>query len=92
MPKLLRRSANGRCLTLGETLREPFSHCHSPRCPCRARGRLRPRQRSEVIRGAVAEMLSQLDGNSRRDAEVADFATAIASIKPMGISAWRGLP
>ena len=31
IPKLLRRSADGRYLALSETLREPFSHCHSPR-------------------------------------------------------------
>ena len=73
IPKLLRRSANGRCLTLGETLREPFSHCHSPRYLAAHEGVYVEDNDPEVIRGAVAEMLSRLDGDTRRDADVADL-------------------
>jgi putative glycosyltransferase (TIGR04372 family) len=73
IPKLLRRSANGRCLTLGETLREPFSHCHSPRYLAAHEGVYVQDNDPEVIRGAVAEMLSRLDGDTRRDADVADL-------------------
>jgi putative glycosyltransferase (TIGR04372 family) len=80
IPKLLRRSADGRCLTLGETLREPFSHCHSPRYLAEREGVHVEDNEPEVIRGAVAEMLSRLDGDPRHDAEVADLRASADSI------------
>jgi putative glycosyltransferase (TIGR04372 family) len=73
IPKLARRSADGRYLTLSETLREPFSHCHSPRYLAEREGVHVEDNEPEVIRGAVAEMLSRLDGDTRRDAELADL-------------------
>jgi putative glycosyltransferase (TIGR04372 family) len=73
LPKLLRRSADGRRLTLSETLQEPFSHCHSPRYLAAHEGVYVEDNEPEVIRGAVAEMLLRLDGDLRRDADVADL-------------------
>jgi putative glycosyltransferase (TIGR04372 family) len=75
VPKLLRRSADGRRLTLTETLREPFAHCHSPRYLAEREGVAVEDNNAEVIRGAVAEMLAQLDGdaNAAGDADVADL-------------------
>ena len=75
IPKLLRRSADGRHLTLSETLREPFSYCHSPRYLAAHEGVYVEDNEPAVIRGAVAEMLSRLDGDLRRDADVADLRT-----------------
>jgi putative glycosyltransferase (TIGR04372 family) len=75
VPKLLRRSADGRRLTLTETLREPFAYCHSPRYLAEREGVAVEDNDAEVIRGAVAEMLAQLDGdaNAAGDADVADL-------------------
>jgi putative glycosyltransferase (TIGR04372 family) len=85
IPKLLRRSANGRTLTLSETLAEPFSHCHSPRYLAEREGVHVEANDPEVIRGAVAEMLSRLDGDTRRDADVAELrATADRIYKARG--------
>jgi putative glycosyltransferase (TIGR04372 family) len=73
IPKLLRRSADGRALTLSETVAEPFPHCHSPRYLAAREGVHVEDNDPEIIRGAVAEMLSRLDGSSRRDADVAEL-------------------
>lgn len=75
IPKLLRRPADGRHLTLSETLREPFSYCHSPRYLATHEGVYVEDNEPAVIRCAVAEMLSRLDGDLRRDADVADLRT-----------------
>ena len=80
IPKLLRRSADGRYLTLGETLREPFSHCHSPRYLAAREGVHVEDNDPEIIRGAVAEMLSRLDGDSGHDADVVELRARADSI------------
>ena len=73
IPKMLRRLADGRYLTLSETLQEPFSHCHSPRYLREHEGVHVEDNDPELIRGAVAEMLSRLDGDAGPDADVAEL-------------------
>jgi putative glycosyltransferase (TIGR04372 family) len=73
IPKMLRRRADGRYLTLSETLREPFSYCHSPRYLADHEGTVVEDNDPEIIRAAVAEMLSRLDGEAARDADVTEL-------------------
>ena len=69
VPKLLRRSADGRYLTLSETLHEPFSYCHSRSYLADHCGVHVEDNDTETIRAAVEEMLMRLDGNASEDAE-----------------------
>jgi putative glycosyltransferase (TIGR04372 family) len=69
VPKLLRRSADARYLTLSETLHEPFSYCHSRRYLADHCGVHVEDNDAETIRAAVEEMLTRLDGNEGEDAE-----------------------
>jgi putative glycosyltransferase (TIGR04372 family) len=64
VPKIPRRSADGRYLTLSETLCEPFSWCHSRRYLAERGGVFIEDNDPEIIRGAVDEMLAALDGES----------------------------
>jgi putative glycosyltransferase (TIGR04372 family) len=73
IPKLLRRSTDGRYLTLSATLQEPFAYCHSPRYLAERQGIAVEDNDPDVIRGAVAEMLSRLDGDAGDDADVAEL-------------------
>jgi putative glycosyltransferase (TIGR04372 family) len=73
VPKLLKRKANGCYLTLSQTLHEPLSHCHSQRYLAEYGGLTVQDNDPELIRGAVTEMLSQLDGDPGRDADVTDL-------------------
>jgi len=73
MPKLMRRSADGRYLTLSETLQEPFSYCHSRTFLTEHEGVYVEDNDPEVIRAAVEEMFSRLDGNLEDSAEIAEL-------------------
>jgi putative glycosyltransferase (TIGR04372 family) len=75
IPKRLRREADGRYLTLSETLVEPFAYCHSPRYLAERQGVVVEDNDPETIRSAVAEMLSRLDGGEGDNADVADLRT-----------------
>jgi hypothetical protein len=71
-PKLAKRAADETYLTLSETLREPVSYCHSLRHLGVQDGIVLEDNDPELIRDAVAEMLTRLDGGSSSDADVAD--------------------
>ena len=73
VPKLLKRKANGGYLTLSQTLHEPLSHCHSQRYLAEYDGLTVQDSDAELIRGAVMEMLSRLDGDLGLDDDVADL-------------------
>ena len=75
IPKLPKRAADGAYLTLSETLREPVSYCHSLRHLAKHEGVTVEDNKPDIIRGAVAEILSRLDGNTGDDADVADLRT-----------------
>ncbi len=62
IPKLMRRTADGRCLSLSEMLTEPFSYCHSRRYLAEHEGVHVEDNDPEIIRAAVEEMLVRLDG------------------------------
>jgi putative glycosyltransferase (TIGR04372 family) len=72
VPKLARQIAGGCYLTLSESLREPFSYCHSRRYLAEQGIRVEDAD-PELIRGAAAEMLERLDGTLSQDADVADM-------------------
>ncbi len=72
MPKRLRRAADGRYLTLSETLQEPFAYCHSPRYLGGHEGVYVEDNDPDGIGGAVTEMLTRLGGHAGDDADVAD--------------------
>jgi putative glycosyltransferase (TIGR04372 family) len=71
VPKLLKRKANGCYLTLSQTLHEPLSHCHSRRYLAEYGGLTVQDSDAELIRGAVTEMLSRVDGNPGLDDDLA---------------------
>jgi putative glycosyltransferase (TIGR04372 family) len=73
VPKLLRSLVDGRYLTLSESLREPFSYCHS-------RNYLADREKMYVddcdplvLAGAADEMLARSDGDMSCSAEITDL-------------------
>ena len=90
IPKLPKRAADGAYLTLSETLREPVAYCHSLRHLAKREGVTVEDNEPDIIRGAVAEMLSRLDGNTGDDAESSRICARAptASTKVTGISAW----
>jgi putative glycosyltransferase (TIGR04372 family) len=65
IPKMMRRQ-DGSYLTLDETLREPFSYCHSRRFLADLGVQVEDNE-PEIIRGAVEEMLTRLDGKATPD-------------------------
>jgi putative glycosyltransferase (TIGR04372 family) len=67
VPKLPRRLAQGRYLTLSEMLCEPFSWCHSRRYLAKHSGVRIEDSDPEIIRGAVVEMLTRFDGDTSLD-------------------------
>jgi putative glycosyltransferase (TIGR04372 family) len=73
IPKLLRRKADGRYLMLSETLREPFSYCHSLRFLRDREGVCVEDNDPELIRSAVEEMLLRLDGDLADDMELSEL-------------------
>jgi putative glycosyltransferase (TIGR04372 family) len=73
VPKLLRRTSDGAYLPLSKMLQEPLSHCHSPRYLSEQQGVTVYDNDPELIRGAVTEMLSMLEGDLCSDADVADL-------------------
>jgi putative glycosyltransferase (TIGR04372 family) len=70
IPKLARRAADGAYLTLGETLREPVSYCHSLRHLAEQHGLTVEDNDADIISDAVVEMVSRLDGAASSDADV----------------------
>jgi putative glycosyltransferase (TIGR04372 family) len=73
VPKLLRSLINERYLTLSESLREPFSYCHS-RSYLAEHGKAYVEDCDPlVLAGAVEEMLARSEGNMDCSAEVADL-------------------
>ena len=80
VPKLPRRSAHGRYLTLSEMLCEPFSWCHSRRYLAERCGVHIEDSDPEIIRGAVVEMLARLDRNWDHDAKTAQLRARADSI------------
>jgi len=84
IPKLMRRTASGRYLSLSETLTEPFSYCHSRRYLVDHEGVHVEDNDPEVIRAAVEEMLMRLgggtsDGDSTEVSDLRARAEAIYS-------------
>ncbi len=73
IPKMLRRLADGQYLTLGETLSEPFSYCHSLRYLADHEGIRVEDNDPEIIRSAVEEMLARLDGAVSASNEVSEL-------------------
>ena len=73
IPKLPKRVADGTYLTLSETLQEPVSYCHSLRHLAGHAGIGVEDNDPDIIRDAVAEMLTRLDGGPCSDADVADL-------------------
>jgi putative glycosyltransferase (TIGR04372 family) len=72
IPKMPRRIADGKYLTLGETLSEPYSWCHSRRYLSDHEGVVVEENESELIRAAVEEMFGRLAGEKEAD-EIRDL-------------------
>lgn len=62
IPKLIRRKSDGSYLTLGETLTEPFSWCHSRRYLSETLGVDVEENEADLIRAGVEEMFDRLAG------------------------------
>ena len=63
------RRQDGNYLTLNETLREPFSYCHSRRLLSHLGVQVEDNE-PEIIHGAVEEMLMRLEGNLPHNFEI----------------------
>lgn len=73
IPKMLRRLADGRYLTLSETLTEPYSWCHS-RSYLENPGGVRVEDNDpEIIRAAVEEMLARTEGQLSQSISISDL-------------------
>jgi putative glycosyltransferase (TIGR04372 family) len=70
IPKMLRHKADGRYLTLPETLAEPFSYCHSAHYLANVERVGVEDNDPGSIRAAVAEMLDRLEGGTSADPEL----------------------
>jgi putative glycosyltransferase (TIGR04372 family) len=70
IPKMLRHKADGRYLSLAETLAEPFSYCHSVHYLADVERVHVEDNDSGLIRAAVAEMLNRLEGGTSRNPEL----------------------
>jgi putative glycosyltransferase (TIGR04372 family) len=75
IPKVPKQAADGTYLTLSETLQEPVSYCHSLRHLAGHAGIVVEDNDPDIIRDAVVEMLTRLDGHASSDADVADVRT-----------------
>jgi hypothetical protein len=73
IPKPPKRAADATYLTLSETLREPVSYCHSLRHLAAEVGLAVEDNDPDIIRDAVAELLTRLDGGASSDVDVADL-------------------
>jgi putative glycosyltransferase (TIGR04372 family) len=73
IPKLARRTADGTYLTLSDSLREPVAYCHSLRYLAAHAGLAVEDNDADVIRDAVVEMLTRLDGAERYDRDVEEL-------------------
>jgi len=73
IPKMLRRRADGQYLTLGETLSEPFSYCHSLGYLADHEGIRVEDSDPEIIRSAVEEMFARLDRSVSADTEISEL-------------------
>jgi putative glycosyltransferase (TIGR04372 family) len=73
IPKMTRRLADGRYLTLSESLCEPFAWCHSRRYLASRGGVQVDDNHPDIILGAVVEMLARLDGDLCEDASVVEL-------------------
>ena len=73
IPKMPRRLADGRYLTLSEALSEPVSYCHSRRYLAHHEGISVEDNDPEIIRAAVEEMLALLDGDLSHGNAVSDL-------------------
>jgi putative glycosyltransferase (TIGR04372 family) len=72
IPKMMRRMVDGRLLTLSETLREPFSYCHSLNYLGQVENIRVEDNDPEVIRAAVLEMFDRLEGGAAQASDVED--------------------
>ncbi len=72
IPKMLRKLADGQYLTLGATLSEPYSYCHSLRYLAEHEGVGVEDNDPQIIRAAVEEMLVRLE-NANNNAEVSEL-------------------
>jgi len=79
VPKALKRAKDGGYLTLGETLREPVSFCHSFNYLAKL-GLLVEDNDADTIRCAVTEMLERLEGTAKPDPDVARLREKAANI------------
>jgi putative glycosyltransferase (TIGR04372 family) len=73
IPKLLRKNAHDRYLSLSETLQEPFCWCFSRRYLADHGGVQLEDNDPEVIRAAVHEMLQRCDGRVPQDGALAEL-------------------
>lgn len=73
IPKMLFNLAEGRYLTLSETLCEPVGWCYSRRHLANHSGVRLEDNDPEIIRAAVREMLARLDGHSQADPEATEL-------------------
>lgn len=69
VPKMLRRLADGRFLTLRETLAEPFSFCHSLKYLEKEMKVSVEDNDESMIRESVVEMIERLEANTTHDAD-----------------------
>ena len=76
IPKMMRRMVDGRLLTLSETLREPFSYCHSLNYLGQVENIRVEDNDPEVIRAAVLEMFDRLEGGAAQASDVEDAQAA----------------
>ena len=72
IPKMLRRLAGGKYLTLSETLAEPFSYCHSSGYLA-AQGVVVEDNDPQHIKAAAEEMLTRLEGGAGESAEISEL-------------------
>jgi putative glycosyltransferase (TIGR04372 family) len=70
IPKMMRRMVDGRVLTLSETLREPFSYCHSLNYLGKVESVGVEDNDPEIIRAAVVEMFDRLEGGAAQESDV----------------------
>ena len=67
MPKLYRKRATGRYLSLSASLAEPFGYCNSIDFLTKSKGVVIEENGAEDIRAATLEMIERIDGATRYD-------------------------
>jgi len=73
IPKMMRKLSDGSCLSLSESLHEPYSYCHSRHYLSEHGGVYVEDADAELIRGAVVEMFGRLDGALPDNPDVSDL-------------------